>query len=46
MAYRQIIDEDRYIPMALGRHRSTIVREIARNSIKHDGYSRPVLVDS
>ena len=34
------------IARALGRHRSTIIREIARNSTNHDGYYRPVLADS
>ena len=34
------------IARALGRHRSTIIREIARTSTNHDDYYRPVLADS
>jgi transposase, IS30 family len=33
------------IARALGRHRSTIIREIARNSTNYDGYYRPALAD-
>ena len=29
----------------LGRHRSTITRELARNATRHDGYYRPQLAD-
>ena len=33
------------IARALGRHRSTISRELARNATRHDGYYRPQLAD-
>jgi transposase, IS30 family len=33
------------IARALGRHRSTITRELARNRTRHDGYYRPQLAD-
>lgn len=33
------------IARALGRHRSTITRELDRNSTNHDGYYRPQLAD-
>ena len=33
------------IARALGRHRSTVTRELARNATRHDGYYRPQLAD-
>jgi len=33
------------IARVLGRHRSTITREVARNRTRHDGYYRPQLAD-
>jgi IS30 family transposase len=30
---------------ALGRHRSSVTRELARNATRHDGYYRPQLAD-
>ena len=33
------------IARALGRHRSTIVRELRRNGTRHDGWYRPQLAD-
>ena len=33
------------IARALGHHRSTITRELARNRARHDGYYRPQLAD-
>jgi IS30 family transposase len=34
------------IARALGRHRSSITRELQRNATRHDGYYRPALADS